>query len=476
MEYGTVDQTENDNLIRILRSLQAEDTSESIEMVTYGSINNIPESTTFLKTISLSFWTSFTITTAAIPVASLMVVVLQFDMNTSDRCFQHIQHNRTLPRDVMKWVLAGHVVEVMTLHFWFQLQLALTFTWKGFMTLHRNTLWIALFQGIVVSAYKIVLFSQHVNFTLDRYRYFGNIVFWLGVISTGFVVSKKICVGHQGMKKFKVFTQITSQYFIGCIVVLLLRYLAIPSFINEENEIVKAIIAVVVHLPIITLNIINEKVALSSLRLVTPGRRFLFANATTGVSTLMFRIMQADFKNIYIFISLSVYRGTIQIILTATKNLRRRILLAFEKYFKVYCHEILENQKEKERYRIRFNADSFIQSLLFQDTALIVSQAYQALYNLNNFYIKPWEVFAESLTRVAIGSGINFVTNSVSIFIYARWFNSALPKAWSQAWLLHLTAVLLSSVMTIAYCSVVLLTVFQEPEQGLVVRNCTAPF
>lgn len=148
------------------------------------------------------------------------------------------------------------------------------------------------------------------------------------------------------------------------------------------------------------------------------------------------------------------------------------------KYFKICCccRQRLRQPNEEDGDGVRLDVDNYIQLMLYQHSALIASQAYQVLYILNNFHTKPWDVFAEPLIRVAIGSAINLVSNSLSIFIYVYWHNSRLPTVWSQAWRLHITTVALGSVMAIVYFTVVLLTVFQGPQQDLVIRNCTVPF
>ena len=478
---STTQHLENDDLIwKPARLVQMDEAREITEVQNYGSINNTAEAKTFFETFLHSMTTSFTITFAAILVALLIISVLYFDINTSERCFEHIHGNHSLPRNVMKWVLAGHVVEVLVLHFWFQLYLMLLFTWREFISLHKNALWIALIQGCIVSVYKIILFTQYVDFTLDRYRYTGNVVFLMGVIYTGYTVSKKIhtCRFTNGYSNLRLFKMITTQYFLGCIIGLVYRYLTIPWFISEENEIIKAVIAVIVPLPVTTLNIINAKVALSSLKFVRPGRNFIFISFTTGVSTLVFRIMQADVKSIIIFTALSVCRGVAQILLVVTEKLRDRVLNVVCRRFRRCCYhrQTLRQQNEDKEDSSRLEDDNLIQLMLYQYSALIVSQAYQALYVLNNFYAKPWDVFVESSIKVAIGSAVNLVTNSFSIFMYVYWNNSRLPTVWTQTWRLHVSTVAINSVMTIFYFTCPLLTVFQGPQQDLVVRNCTVPF
>ena len=477
---STVQHLENDNLIWKPRLVKLEEARETTDMQNYGSINNTAEANTFFQTFLHSMTTSFIITFATIPVALLMISVLYFDINTSDRCFEYIHGSHSLPRNVLKWVLAGHVVEVLVLHFWFQLNLLLLFTWREFISLHKNALWIALLQGCIVSVYKIILFTQYVDFTLDRYRYTGNVVFLIGVIYTGYTVSQKIhtCRFTDGYNHLRLFKLITTQYFLGCIIGLVYRYLTIPWFISEENETKKAVIAVIVPLPVVTLNIINAKVALSSLKFVRHGRNFIFISFTTGVSTLVFRIMQADVKSIIIFTALSVCRGVAQILLLATQKLRDRVLnVVCRRFRRCCCHrQRLRKQNEDNEDSAPLEDDNLIQLMLYQQSALIVSQAYQALYVLNNFYTKPWDVFVEFSIKVAIGSAVNLVTNSFSIFIYVYWNNSRLPTVWSQTWRLHVSTIAINGVMTIFYFTSILLPVFQGPQQDLVIRNCTVPF
>lgn len=477
MENSKTDDSENDDLIWISRCEQVEETRNIIEIENSGNTNNTEETNTFLQTFFTSIRTSITINLAAIPVALLTISILYLDMNTSDICFE--QNSR--PRNVLTWVWIGHIVASVVINFWFLLSLILIFTWREFMTRHRDTLLIAILQGCLVSVYKTVLFIQHVDFTLDRYRYTGNVIFMFGVIYVGYVVSRNICAfrATDGLKKLRVFGIITTQCFLGCIIAFMYRYVTIPWFISEENEIAKAIYAVILHLQVITINIINEKVALSSSKFVKPGRNFVFISFITGVSIIIFRTMQADVKNINIFIALSVYRGFMQIFLTGSKTLRKRLWSAICRFFIrrcCCCRQRCGEQNYEDGYSVRLDVDTYIQLMLYQQSALIVSQAFEPLYLVNNFYTKLWDVLQESLIRTVIGSAINLVSNSISIFIYVYWHNSSLPTIWPRAWGLHIVTVTIGSVMTILYFSAILLTVFQGCEKELVLRNCTVPF
>lgn len=479
MENKIIYPSEIDDLLWVPRSTQDED--DSIELQTYGSINNWEEtnSKTFCETFRSSMWTSFTIHLAGVPLALLMISVLFFNINTTNVCFEQIHRGNTLPKSAMKWVLAGHVVGVCALAFWFQLTLMLLFTWNVFMTQHRKTLLIAVFQGLIYSIYKIIMYTQDVNFTHDHYRYTGNAVFLFGVIFTGYFASKKISACHSAnkLKKLRVFTIITTQYFLGGIIAIIYRYLTIPWFIDEEDETLKAIIAIIACLPVLALNIINEKLALSSSQFVKTGRNFILISFTTGVYTLVFRIMQADVQNIAIFIAISLYRGTVQIFLASTKTLRRRVLNAIGRY--VRCCRFLRRtsqQNEKEWDGIRLEDDLYIQLMLYQHSALTVSQAYQSLYKASNFYAETVDVFAEALIRVAIGSAINLVLHSLSLFINMHWHNSRLATVWSQEWRLHMNNVAIGGVMTVLFYTCILLTVFHNFQHDLVMRNCTVPY
>ena len=478
MANRKTDDSQNDDVIWIPRCEQVEEAQNiTIEIENSGNTSNTEETNTFFQTLFTSIRTSITINLAAVPVALLTISILYLDLNTSNTCFE--QNSR--PRNVLKWVWIGDVVESIVINFWFLLSLILIFSWREFMKRHRGTVLIAILQGCLVSVCKTVLFIQHVDFTLDRYRYPGNVIFMFGVIYVGYVVSRNICAfrATDGLKKLRVFGIITAQYFLGCIIAFTYRYLTIPWFTSEENEIVKAIIAVALHLQVITINIINEKVALSSSQFVKPGRNFVFISFITGVSIIIFRTMQADVKNINIFIALSAYRGFVQILLTGSQTLRKRLSSAIRRFFRrrcCCCRQRFGAQNSEDGYNVRLDVDTYIQLMLYQQSALIVSQAYEPLYLICNFYTKLWDVLPQRLIRTVIGSAINLISNSISIFIYVYWHKSSLPKIWSRAWRLHTGTVTIGSVMTILYFTVVLLTVFQGSGKNLVLRNCTVPF
>lgn len=119
----------------------------------YGSISiQDPDQqpTRLLSSCKTSLFTSFTITAAVIPVSLVMISVLYLDVNTSSICYQQLVNNKSLPKDVMKFVIAGDDIESFALNFWFQFMLILLFGWKKFKSHYLSTLLLGCILGLTV--------------------------------------------------------------------------------------------------------------------------------------------------------------------------------------------------------------------------------------------------------------------------------------------------------------------------------------
>ncbi len=150
----------------------------------YGAIS-IPapneQPKTLFSSCKTSLCISFTIIVAVIPVSTIMISVLYLDVNTSSICYQQLMNNKSLPQEVIKYVITGHDIEGIALNFWFQLMLILLFGWKKFKLHYSSTLLLGFLLGLSVVAYKTTLFLVKIDFTQTKYRYPGNAVFLFGV-------------------------------------------------------------------------------------------------------------------------------------------------------------------------------------------------------------------------------------------------------------------------------------------------------
>lgn len=379
----------------------------------YGTIIRQTYMSNLYQSLTKSVGTCLTITVAVIPVSLIMILLLYIDMNTANLCFEQMRRNKTLPRPIMKWLIIGDDVEAITLNFWFQSMLILLFGWQKFKAVFCNTLLLGFLLGWAVAVYKTILFIENINFTKQNYRYPGNFLFLVGVIYSSYLVAKKICESRRTreresrrtreLKKVQIFFIISTQFFLGFCIAMIYRYAIVPWFNKAENPIHKMIYAMITPVLILIPMIICEHLALKSLRFADPGRTFVLVYFVNGVSLMLYCIMQAGVKSTWMYIALSLFRGFLQVFQTATVKLRNKMFIRFWEYLENTCHCIRLGQlpQDTDHHR-RLRIDKEIQAMLYQNTALVLSQAYLALYLITNFHKQLWAILKEPVKRIFI--------------------------------------------------------------------------
>ena len=171
--------------------------------------------------------------------------------------------------------------------------------------------------------------------------------------------------------------------------------------------------------------------------------------------------MQADFQNIWLFIGLSLFSGVMNFFKKATYRVR----MALWKYIisllrrTVCCARLSEIPCNTPHYR-RLKLDLDIQDMLFENSAVVISQAYFVLYHVESFELSKSSFFFEALKRVAIGIGIDFLFNCLSNFVQIHYYNIPIARVWKKYWKRHVLAHLLIVMVTVSYFTRVLLSCF----------------
>ena len=152
--------------------------------------------------------------------------------------------------------------------------------------------------GSTLLIFKGIVFRSGGDLYKSKYKHPANFLFLFlfGVVCTSYLVAEKISrVGGTGRpRKSKIFKIISPQVFLGTIVAMFCRYV-IPKRYNDENsEIYKAIIAMIVFMVILILIVVCENLALQSSTFVDPGRSFVLVYLLDGVSKMIYRIMQGS--------------------------------------------------------------------------------------------------------------------------------------------------------------------------------------
>ena len=138
-----------------------------------------------------------------------------------------------------------------------------------------------------------------------------------------------------------------------------------------------------------------------------------------GGSILLYRTMQSGFQYIWLFVGLSLLHGASNILSKATLQLRIKIWKSFLTCFnKICCCPLRLELQDSDSPRIRrLNADLEIQNILFEYSTLIVGQMYLVGYLVLSYEVPLWFVIKDSLIKIAISLGIDFVSNIITVFI-----------------------------------------------------------
>ena len=255
----------------------------------------------------------------------------------------------------------------------------------------------------------------------------------------------------------------------------------IKYFKETEGKFKKAVIAALTPGLLFPLTAIVKYVVLrKSSEIITPDRAFVLCYFIRGASIMIYRTMQSDFKNIWLFISLSLLHGVSNVLSKATLNLRIKMWKTFMKCINNTCCGVRLQVQALNTPRIRrLNADLEIQNILFEYTTVIWGQAYLAYYLTMSFDIPPWQTIQNSLTRIAISLALDFVFNLISVFIQIHYYDIPMRKVWTTYWLRHVIANALIIINIVSYFGPWLITVFEGykyTSKEYKLRNCTSIF
>ena len=214
-------------------------------------------------------------------------------------------------------------------------------------------------------------------------------------------------------------------------------------------------------------------------KFIPVDKAFILCYFLRGAAIVLYRTMQSDFQNIWLFIGLSLLHGVSNVLSKATLNFRIKVW----KYFislinKTRCGSTLKiSPYDTPRIR-RFNADLEIQNILFEYTTVILSQAYLVLYLITNFVVHPLDIIKNSLARICISTAIDFVFNIISVFTQIHVYDIPMRRVWVEYWQRHLFATSFIIICLISYFSVPLVRVSESREDRTLeykIRNCTSP-
>ena len=437
------------------------------------------------ESIRRSLWTTLSITCAIFVPTAFILAFLYVDLNTTDLCLEWQYHNNPLPFSVKRLRVVGDSVEAVITNLWFPLTMVVLFGWKEFKLRFMSTFYVAFIFGETVVIYYLFLLVFGVYDTSVYYRIPANVLFFSGIICCSFVILRNIranrsCNYTLSYSNCRILALVSMELVVSSILGFIYKYAIVPFFNSVKQEDYKFLVAVMVPGITIIPAVICKHMALRrSSAVVDPGRSFVLVYVIRGGVILLYRTMQADLKSIWLFIGLSLFSGFLNFLEKATYRIRMKLWTYIISLLNrtVCCRRLNELPQNTPHYR-RLKADLEIQDMLFEYSTLVLSQGYFVLYFVESFQLSVSSFCLESLKRVAIGIGIDFLFNCLSNFVQIHYYNIPVGRVWTKYWKRHMLANFIIVIVMVSYFSPVLLSVFQARETGTstrqyIVRNCT---
>ena len=476
-EYKKVDMSEELTFVTLL--LPNEDLYTGYNRISGGSSS---ERKSLWMSFRKAIWTSISMAFSLFLPTAFTIMFLYADLNTNDLCFEWQHHNNTVPSSVIRMRVIGRSVEVLIINLWFPLTAVILFGWKDFKLRFLPVLYIAFIFAEATVIYYLFLLAFGVFDTHTYYRYPVNILFFTGLICCSIPMVRSIRMSDVSMSysKLHIMALLSTQLVICTIISYTYWYGIVPYFISFKEEKYKFMVAALAPASLVIPSVICKHIALRrSSEIVHPGRSFVLASFIRAGAIYLYRIMQADFQNIWLFIGLSLFSSVMNFLKKATHRLR----MALWKYIisllrrTVCCARLSEMPCNTPHYR-RLKADLDIQDMLFEYSTLVISQAYFVLYHIESFELSMSSFFFEALKRVAIGMAIDFLFNCLSNFVQIHYYNIPIARVWKKHWKRHLFAHMIIVVVIVSYFTEVLLSCFRARESGTneisyIVKNCT---
>ena len=429
-----------------------------------------------------AIWTSISMAFSLFLPTAFSIIFLYVDLNTHNLCIEWQHHNNTVPSSVIRIRAIGRSVVVVIINLWFPLTAVFLFGWKDFRLRYFSVFYIAFIFAEATVIYYLFLLAFGVFDKHTYYIYPSKIIFFTGIICCSFVMVRRIRMSAVAVSysNLHIMALLSTELLVCSILSCIYAYSTLPFFVSFNEEKYKFMVAALTPAIAVIPSVICKHIALrQSSEIVHPGRSFVLATFIRGGVIYVYRIMQADFQNIWLFIGLSLFSGVMNFLKKAT----HRIWMALWKYIisllrrTVCCSKLSEMPCNTPHYR-RLKADLEIQDMLFEYSTLVIGQAYFVLYHVESFEVSISSFFSKALIRVAIGIGIDFLFNCLSNFVQIHCYNLPINRVWKKYWKRHVLANVMIVTGIVSFFTKALLLCFRAHQSGAddsqyIVRNCT---
>ena len=412
---------------------------------------NMPSMKDWLKESAFFAFLVTVIVGGLMGLASLLF--MYFNISTVNACEWKPLTDPTYPLKLKKRRIMDESYQSFVLYFWQPALMCVVFKWSFLKDVNLFTC--TLIGASIDLGYRFFL-SVYDLYHPPWRPYPLNVLYMVVILTTSFSISRKIF-------KYTIFratvlaSKLCSQFITGAVVMYIVSYALIPWFVHQEGFF-EVLALGLTFLGCVIPKVISRQCVLHLNGVNHPGTSFALVSAAYGSVNIVYRLMQAKFKSLLAFITLSIGYGFIHLACDLINVLRDRYSEKLQRIVYSKLKPDTAGQAASSYMRTprvqRLAADLAIQEMMFSSTALVLSVGIISVYGFiyQTMSIEEFQKMTGDLaTRIFLGLFIEFLFNTVSVMLLTRRRNVPVLRVWYSKWKTHLTVCSIAVVMIVTY-------------------------
>ena len=257
---------------------------------------------TYRQSLLRTLKATVSMTLAVLPLALMAIAFLYWDFRVTDLCAEWVSRNHTLPFKVKRIRLIGKGFGLVLGCIWFPLTLVVLFSWREFKRHYSTVVLVGQLAGLFATLYLcfLVLYGAY-KVPLVITAAVVHVLEYVMVVRK--IRQNQPTVSYSSRH---IFTVVAFPLFSCLAMSVSYKYAVAPFFNTLDKDLYKFLVAILTPtLALIPTALCQHMALWRSSEFIEPGRCFGLVYSIRAAFIFVHRIMQADFKNIWLFVGLS---------------------------------------------------------------------------------------------------------------------------------------------------------------------------
>jgi hypothetical protein len=285
---------------------------------------------TYIESLLRSLKANVTITLAVLPLVLIGMALIYFDLRTADLCSEWQALNYTLSFDVERIRFIGYGVEKIIFYHSFPLTWIVLFGWNEFKCHYSSTVLVCQLACLLDTLYLsfLLLYGVDDSGPIKTYDVPVILTFVVAFVWGCAIVVRKMrqnhpTVSYSGRHIFMVVAvPLLSSYTMA----MFYKYAVVKWFNSLDNVLCRFVLAMLTPtLALVPTAICRHMALWRTSEIIEPERTFALVYFIRATFITLYRIMQADFENTWLFVGLSLLSGLSSLLKTATVGIREKV-------------------------------------------------------------------------------------------------------------------------------------------------------